>query len=51
MRRRDRLVERLSAQIARLSAENAALRERLQWYEAKVTPSPAPVLTLVRDPA
>lgn len=49
MRRRDRMVLQLSGQIAKLSTENAGLREQNEWLRAQVTPSSAPVLTLVRD--
>jgi hypothetical protein len=47
-RRRDHLVMQLSCQLADSRAREAALRERLAWYQTVVGESPVP-LRAVRD--
>jgi hypothetical protein len=46
-RRRDQLIVQLAGQLADSRAREAALRERLTWYQTVVGETPVPVLRAV----
>ena len=48
-RRRDHLVMQLSCQLADSRAREAALTERLAWYQSVVSETPRPGLRAVQD--